>query len=64
MPPGANWWRFRGDPLPVAESVDTTDEPSAPPTNRFPTGQRGLCAYSWSGSAVVGRNALRYLELK
>ena len=25
---------FRGDPLPVAESVDSTDEPSAPPATR------------------------------
>jgi HK97 family phage major capsid protein len=34
------------------------------PTNRFPTGQRGLYAFWRSGAGVLAQNAFRYLEVK
>jgi HK97 family phage major capsid protein len=34
------------------------------PTNRLPTGQRGLYAYWRAGSGVLAANAFRYLEVK
>ena len=34
------------------------------PTNRFPTGQRGLYAYGRTGAGVTMPNAFRYLEVK
>jgi HK97 family phage major capsid protein len=33
-------------------------------SNRRPSGQRGLFAYWRTGSGVVAKNALRYLEVK